>query len=120
MSLFNSGDFILHSGKSSNFLIDCDSLTDEDLAALAKVKSQEMVPFSRVIGIANGGTRFAMALMPYAVDKKAPTLIVDDVLTTGTSMEEMKNKIGGDTIGLVIFARTKPNWWIRSIFECSI
>ena len=120
MSLFNSGDFTLHSGRSSNFLIDCDALTDEDLNALAN-KVSGRIKFSRVIGIPNGGTRFSMALIPFIDDtKKYPVLIVDDVLTTGNSMEEMKKKIGGDPIGLVIFARSKPNWWIRSLFETGL
>ena len=120
MSLFNTGDFVLHSGKKSNFLIDCDSLTDEDLNALAKRVAQT-VTFSNVIAIPpNGGLRFAFALAPYADPKESKNLIVDDVYTTGGSMEEMKKKIGGDPIGVVIFARSKPNWWIKALFQSNL
>lgn len=73
-----------------------------------------------VVGIPRGGLRFAAALRPYAVLHSDTVLIVDDVLTTGASMKEMrslKESQGYHTIGLVIFARKQPPTWVEPIFR---
>jgi orotate phosphoribosyltransferase len=45
-------------------------------------------------------------------------LIVDDVLTTGKSMEEMRKKHSNVlTIGVVLFARGKCPKWVEPIFN---
>ncbi len=50
-----------------------------------------------------GGLRLAQAMQPY-VSSSGPLLIVDDVLTTGQSME--KHRAGREAIGAVIFMRS--------------
>ena len=45
-------------------------------------------------------------------------LIVDDVLTTGTSMEKMKKKYPDDIIvGIVLFARAECPKWVQPLFR---
>lgn len=113
--MFKLGNFILHSGQTSNFLIDCKSLTLDDLDALAYYGSTLIGPFQNAIGIPQGGLRFAAALAKYAThNPKDLPLIVDDVLTTGNSMIETK----GTTVakGLVIFARGPIPSWVKAIF----
>lgn len=50
MNLFQTGNFKLHSGKTSNFKIECDALTDEDLETFAKLISEEF-NFCATIGV---------------------------------------------------------------------
>lgn len=117
MNLFQSGNFVLHSGAHSGFKIDCDALTSEDWRALASIISKKF-RFGRVWGIPRGGTKLANALLPYVTEGK--TLIVDDVLTTGNSMEEARRVLGEDSIGVVVFARQAPPTWITSIFKLMV
>lgn len=121
--LFNLGLFALSSGKNSNFKIDCDVLTDEDwdtLAYLALKKLKES--FCIVVPVPSGGNKFAAALKPFACGwaTDQPILIVDDVLTTGASMEGMRRKHegnGGTCIGVVAFARGLCPDWVIPIFD---
>ena len=65
-----------------------------------------------------GGVRFAKALEKYAGDPEGVNIIVDDVLTTGASMEEAKKKLGwSDAFGVVIFSRGPKPDWVKAIFE---
>lgn len=112
--LFQLGDFRLHGGQTSPWKIDCDALSDEDLATLADWARRSIRPFGSVEGVPTGGLRFAAALAPY-VTAGEPPLIVDDVLTTGGSMEVQR--AGRHATGLVIFARSDPQPWIKSIFR---
>ena len=113
--LFQSGDFTLHSGDKSNFKIDCDALTDEDIESLAMVVTRR-VRYSSVYGIPTGGIRLAKALEKYCYTE-GPRLVVDDVLTTGNSMNEVKRE--GD-LGIVIFARGKCPDWVVPIFQMNV
>lgn len=118
--LFKYGDFTLHSGDKASWKIDCDALSDADLSALAALAVRNLPKFRDVVGIPRGGLRFAAALAPHAVLHSDVMLIVDDVLTTGASMKEMrslKESQGYHTIGLVIFARKPPPTWVEPIFR---
>lgn len=110
--LFNSGNFTLHSGQQSSFKIDCDALTTADLEALACFAVGFLPPFGSVEGVPTGGLSLAAALKPYATE--GPLLIVDDVLTTGASMEEHRDS--REAIGLVIFARGQVPAWVTPLF----
>jgi hypothetical protein len=116
LSLFRMGAFTSHSGIRLQWKIDCDALTDADLHALAFVLSQRLA-FSSVVGIPRGGLRLAAALEPFVTT--GPTLIVDDVLTTGRSMDEMRKQHPG-SIGAVIFARGRCPHWIFPIFSLKV
>lgn len=114
MTLFKMGEFKSHSDIILSWKIDCDDLTEEDWKCLALITS-EIVSFGAVEGVPRGGIPFADALVPYIT--KGPLLIVDDVLTTGGSMEE--HRAGRDTIGMVVFSRDlhKAPLWIRALFK---
>lgn len=125
MNLFTIGQFVSHSGLNLSWKIDADALTDHDLSVLA-VKVAQKFKFSRAIGIPRGGLRFAAELDRYAsrsLNPKAVLLIADDVLTTGSSMEQMRAGAIGDgytnVIGVVIFARIQCPSWIYPIFTLS-
>lgn len=114
MGIFKKMNLTLHSGAKSDFKIECDALDDEDIETIAYLISKK-VNFRKVIGVPNGGIRLQKSLEKYITD--GLILIVDDVLTTGKSMEEMRNKEGKETIGVVIFARNKCPDWITPIFQ---
>jgi len=115
--MFDQKSFVSHAGISLDWKIECDDLTDEDLATLAKLVANK-VTFSDVHGIPSGGIRFANALRSY-VSITGPRLLVDDVFSTGMSMREEYQR--GD-IGVVIFSRgiVELPTWITAIFECKV
>jgi RIO-like serine/threonine protein kinase len=77
----------------------------------------ERCRFKDVWGIPSGGTKLRNALSFYCQDDNSlPTLIVDDVLTTGQSMEETRHYVHGDVIGYVVFARGECPDWIKALF----
>lgn len=130
-SLFNSGAFKLHSGKETDFKIDCDALSDQEIEVLAHVAAPLLPRFGEVHGVPRGGLRIADALVSYG-DLGSPTniLIVDDVLTTGNSFwdhreylqDKWERRWDGtpmpdpNFIGLVLFARGPCPDWVRPLF----
>lgn len=116
--MFNTKDFTTHSGEKGTWKIECDDLTDNDLQTLAKLISDK-IWFSEVHGIPTGGEKLAAALKQYERPGGC-FLIVDDVLTTGRSMNEARKKFGKlNTTGVVIFSRKKLDeyHWIKAIFQ---
>ncbi len=111
MPLFVRGLFRSHAERELSWKINCDALSDEDLETIAEVIAKKF-NFSRVVGIPTGGERLAAALQKYCLEQKSyPILLVDDVLTTGGSMETERKKYSQEVIGFVIFARGPcPNW----------
>lgn len=127
MNLFRLGNFLLNSGKSSQVKIECDALTNEDWRCLAYLVRWLVVgPFSSVEGVPTGGLKLAEALEPHTTInmKRKLHLIVDDVLTTGRSMEKARPIIGPQDVvdglqitGAVVFARGPCASWIRPLFQ---
>ena len=118
-TLFELGEFTSHSGLTLPFKIDCDALTDEDINCIAILIAAKTC-FGAVEGIPRGGIRLADSLEEWATPETSSTvLIVDDVLTTGASMEQWKAKQPNPdaVVGWVIFARTKPPEWVNAVFE---
>lgn len=121
--MFQTGRFKLHSGERSWFKINCDVLHNEDLETLALLVAEDsrISTFYKVEGVPTGGLRFAKVLERYALSQYADVqnpkiLIVDDVLTTGISMEEQR--AGRENVqGVVIFARGKCPEWIKPLFQ---
>jgi hypothetical protein len=117
--LFVDGEFTGHSGKPLPFKIECDALTDADLDTLAAIVARQFPRFRSVYGVPHGGLRFAGALRRYATESPLdPALIVDDVLTTGGSMERARAGMGPDVFGIVVFARGPCPDWITPLFDC--
>lgn len=117
MSLFDHAPFIGHTGRKLEWKIDCDALTNSDIETLAWLIARR-VSFSDVHGIPNGGLRLAAALRPYRTDTSDFLLIVDDVLTTGGSMEAaLKELKPPNAAGIVIFARGPCPAWVSALFS---
>jgi hypothetical protein len=130
MNLLNYGKFTSHSGKRLHYKIDCDALSDEDLKTIAKIIGSRL-QFKEVLGIPSGGMRLAKELKKYKVDDADMVIIVDDVLTTGESMEfARKHSLkfsakycsnAENIIGVVIFNRMQEPLpkWIYPVFNVS-
>lgn len=114
-SLFKLGAFTSHSNEVLYWKIECDALSADDLKCLAWVINDRVAPFGSVEGVPEGGLHLANWLEPYIT--RGPLLIVDDVLTTGNSMEEHRAKRAA--IGVVIFARGSCPKWVTPIFQMS-
>lgn len=117
-SLFNHGCFFLHSGGCSDFIVECEHLSDRDLAALAAMAAPRLPHFGAVEGVPEGGLRFAAALKKHVTPGAALLLIADDVLTVGTSMEAHRS--GRPAAGIVIFARGNPPQWVSAIWRAGL
>jgi len=120
MNLFQTGQYKLNSGKVSYFKIECDALTDDDIESLAHMISQIVPKFSSVTGVPRGGVKLAESLEKYIDTSTSRVLIVDDVLTTGGSMERMREQFScnkDNIVGSVIFARGKCPEWIIPLFS---
>lgn len=114
-SLFQIGQFKLHSGNDSIFKIDCDALSIKDWEAIARIVSLSLGPWQHVEGVPSGGIMFAKALSKYNDDTSNLLLIADDVLTTGNSMEE--HRANRTAVGIVLFSRGQCPNWITSVFK---
>lgn len=114
MNLFQQGTFALHSGASSVWKIDCDALTDADLETLAVLIAERVGEFSAVEGVPRGGDALACCLEKYR-SADGPLLLVDDVCTTGGSLEKQRN--GREAVGYVIFSRGGLPKWAKALFS---
>ena len=119
MSLFNHKNFTLSSGLKSDFKIDCDDLSYADIECLCYLISKR-VKFFSVFGVPSGGIKFQNELRQYCSNNPDyPTLIVDDVLTTGKSINNFvkEQNVIKNRIGVVIFSRGKCPKWVTPIFQ---
>lgn len=123
--LFQLGSFTLHSGQKSFFKIECDSLTAGEISCLARLMLDRVPPFGRVVGVPRGGVRFAAALQPYCRPDCPRVLIVDDIYTTGQSIQRQREKAlkefrchGDDIVGIVFIAREEiPDSWVTALLQ---
>lgn len=125
MPLFNTGVFTLHSGERSEYKIDCDALSDEDIKTLAYLARHfYLPPYGYVASVPTGGLRLGAEMAQWADPDRSDTLlVVDDVLTTGQSITETLKEFLSIAyrpyMGLVIFDRSsegeKP-LWVRALF----
>jgi len=121
-ALFQWGPFTLHSGGTSSFKIECDALTDGDWRTLAHLLAERIGPVDHIAAVPRGGFRLADALasvVTWVVG--GPILIVDDVLTTGASMEAARRRYietgeWREIRGAVVFARGPVPAWITPLF----
>ncbi len=114
MTLFQRGDFTLAHGKRSEWKIECDTLTDEDWVTLAHIAVGKYGFPGAVEGVPRGGIPFAEAIEDLSRFRNGPLWIVDDVLTTGGSLE--RHRAGREAFGLVVFARGPLPSWVNSLF----
>lgn len=122
--LFQLGNFTFNSGIRSRFKIECDELSNDSIAALACVGAHQVCHFGRVLSVPKGKSgspidnakRFADALAIYARHDSTITLLVDDVWTTGGSMESFRAHVMRGpyrwTVGWVAVAYKMPASWV--------
>lgn len=120
--LFHQGDYTFHSGSSSKWKLECEALTEADWETIAFVISEKFV-FGEVFGVPRGGMVLQTKLQKYATNhSEDPVLIVDDVMTTGKSMEELlsslKIPLSRKIHGVVLFCRDRTTCpaWVHPIF----
>ena len=118
--LFRSLNFKSHSGLDLTWKIECDVLSDPEWFTIKKMILEVTPPFREAIGIPRGGIKLGDLLNEHATGKEEdPICIVDDVLTTGESMENFLSLRGIEgksvmpAIGWVVFARVQPPLWIK-------
>lgn len=120
MNLFNFSKtpFKLHSGGVTNFKIDCDALTDKDWESIAQLILFDCPKFGFVCGVPNGGLKLQHELSKHITKESDIALLVDDVYTTGTSLQKMRSMIASTVPikGYVVFARNPTPDWITPIF----
>ena len=109
--LFNLGDFKSHSGATLPWKVDCDALEVRDWRCIAAVLAKQVMPFGSVEGVPRGGLLLAMAMKQYVT--QGGLLIVDDVLTTGGSMEA--HRAGRKAQGAVFLARSSCPSWVDAL-----
>ena len=134
--LFKSGDFKSHSGLDLSWKIECDALSDSEWFTIKKMIMEYSPPFREAVGIPEGGVKLGGLLNEHATgDEKDPVCIVDDVLTTGESMEHFLNQyqrsgngksgfahrlIPYTAIGWVVFARGPCPHWVSALFQMPV
>jgi hypothetical protein len=120
VDLFQKKDFLSHSGKKLHWKIECDAFSEDEWKCIAlMIAENETRPFYVAEGVPRGGLSLANALnKKYAsYDKKDPFLVVDDVFTTGKSMEDFASILPKeDYFGWVVFARNPTPKWITPLF----
>jgi len=120
--LFQSVDFKSHSGLDLTWKIEMDALSDPEWFTICRMIMEYSSPFREAIGIPRGGIKLGNLLNQHGTGKREdPVLLVDDVLTTGESMNEFKRKRQWRNpvkyIGWVVFARTECPYWIKALFQ---
>lgn len=121
--LFQSGNFKLHSGQERSWKIECDNLSNSEIATLVQMALPILPPFAELVSVPRGGDRIVRALTPF-LSLEGCRLIVDDVLTTGNSMEEIRKNLPlstRTTWGFVLFScKPHPAGWIVTLFTMGI
>ena len=125
IDLFQRIDFTSHSGLDLTWKIEMDALTRDEWECIAHMIFELSPPFKEAIGIPRGGVKLGKLLNLHGTGKREdPICIVDDVLTTGGSMNEFKQKRHwrnpSKYIGWVVFARNKPPSWVKALFQMPI
>ncbi len=125
IDLFQKIDFTSHAGLDLTWKIEMDALTPDEWECIAHMIMEHSVPFKEAIGIPRGGMMLGKILNRYGTGSiDHPICIVDDVLTTGGSMNEFYRKRHWRNptqyIGWVVFSRNKPPDWVNTLFQMPI
>ena len=129
MTLFKVGNFESHSSGNLKWKVECDALTDADWDGIVQAAVELgllRTEYSQITPIPTGGVPFAESIkrntawyrgyMPEGV-----VLFVDDVLTTGRSMEQARLALKLEDFrfakGIVAFARGPCPDWIKPVWR---
>ena len=121
--LFKSINFKSHSGLNLSWKIECNALSDPEWFTISKMIMELTPPFREALGIPRGGVKLGDLLNEHATgNEKDPICIVDDVLTTGESMEDFltqyqRNRRPFTVMGWVVFARDRCPPWVAALFQ---
>ena len=119
--LFVEEDFKSHAGLDLHWKIEMDALDEAEWKCIARmIMEYQKEPFQAAIGIPRGGLKLSGYLNKYSTQNpKDPYLVIDDVLTTGGSMEEFKEEHfkNKKVVGWVVFSRKNPASWIKTLFQ---
>ena len=125
--LFQEKEFVGHSGDTLHWKIEMDALHSNEWKCIARmIMEHEERPFCSAVGIPRGGVELSKYLNEYSTQNyDDPYLIVDDVLTTGGSMDHFraewfKKHLYQESFGWVVFARTKPQDWVQALFQMPV
>ena len=122
IDLFQKVDFKSHAGLDLTWKIEMDALSRDEWECICTMIMEHTEPFGEAVGIPTGGVKLGKLLNQYGTGKdEDPILIVDDVLTTGGSMNDFYRKRHWRNttkyIGWVVFARTNPPEWVNALFQ---
>jgi hypothetical protein len=106
--MFEYGAFRSHSGLILPWKLNCDDFTDRDWDCVSRIIARKFA-YAKVFGVPTGGLKMAEACNRFTAEGY-PILIVDDVLTLGSSIEEQRAKAKRDypgvpTFGVTVFSR---------------
>ena len=121
VDLFQKVDFKSHAGLDLTWKIEMDAVSTKEWKCIAHIIMEYSQPFREAIGIPRGGTALGQLLDKYSTRKVSdPICIVDDVMTTGKSMIEERQRLVGmsaGVIGWVVFARGPVPVWCDAVFR---
>ena len=127
IDLFQKVDFKSHAGLDLTWKIEMDSLTPKEWDCISTMILELSPPFREAIGIPRGGNVLGKLLNRHGTGKEEdPICIVDDVLTTGMSMNTYREEMDIErwqkscALGWVVFARVRPPKWIKALFQMPV
>jgi hypothetical protein len=105
--LFEKKTFVGASGRTLDWKVECEALSDDTWHHIADICGPRLFPFGEVHGVPRGGLKLARALERY-VTPGGSILLVDDVWTTGHSVVTFGRERGwqfGEYEVFVVFDR---------------
>lgn len=126
IKMFKFKNFKSHTGKLLSWKIECNDLSKDDIKCITNVIIHR-ISYQHVLcpPTKSKQLRRLIALLKHHATKEGryAYLIIDDVLTTGKSMEQEYQFLQNHGIekrlitGIVIFARNECPHWITPIFQ---
>ena len=127
IDLFQKIDFTSHAGLDLTRKIEMDALSHREWECITQMIMEISPPFREAIGIPRGGNVLGKLLNRHGTGKEEdPICIVDDVLTTGMSMNTYREEMDIErwqkscALGWVVFARVRPPKWIKALFQMPV
>jgi len=124
VSLFNKGIFHLFSGRTTDWVIDCNALSQDDWECIRNLVLERHPNFSHVAGVSTNGKRLADLLSSFCTN--GDVLLVDDVLKVNVmhahrlyyrTRQEYHDR---DVSGYVIFACVPCPTWVRALWQLDV